>query len=360
MNGHDNHDNTQYNGYNEEEFEPSDPSSSGEFSDSDSDSDSVSGTAGTGSDSGVVDVDDESIPSYFIERGGRLYHADTTSPYPLPCDGREIQRLNAQHSLLKNVFGRNYIRQDLVQEVLTDDGSMKVVVDFAHGTGRWAVEMGQQFPHVQFYGLEIVPITNREHLDNVQFELNSEISRGTRFDEGSVTIVHARTVYMTVRNYYQSIILEAGRILQTGGLYLAGEWGYPAFIGQEPHPNLAQMGLGQFFNSLSQCLAPRGITRLGRDLENLIRNSNLFNPIHVHNVWVPIGPWDPQRQEFGARMRRILRRFMSSTKPLLLESSGWTEAQINDLFAVCNTEMTSTPRLVMVFHAICAVRWRGE
>ncbi|KAK7445754.1 hypothetical protein VKT23_014750 [Stygiomarasmius scandens] len=352
MNNHDDLDNV-----NEEdrvEFEPSDPSSNDEFSDSEADSDSGSGD-NDGSDSGMVDVDDDSIPSYFIERGGRLYHA-TNSPYPLPCDGREIQRLDAQHVLLKKVFSGNYINRDLVHEALAENGNAKIVVDFAHGTGRWTLEMGMDFPHVQFYGLEIVPITNRDYLDNVQFELNSELSQGTRFADASVTIVHARATYMAVRNYYQFIIMEAARILRPHGLFLAGEWGFPAFIGNDPHPDVNQMSLMRFFVVLRDCLLQRGITRIARDLEYFIGNSNMFHPVDPQNFWIPIGQWDPQRQELGNRMRKILRRFMSSTKPFLLQTSGLTEEQIVHLFATCNTEMVSTPRLVMVYHSVCAVR----
>ncbi|KAF5366707.1 hypothetical protein D9758_006445 [Tetrapyrgos nigripes] len=307
-------------------------------------------------ESGVGDVDEEDIPSYFIERDGRLYHADPRSPYPLPCDGREIQRLDTQHSLLREINGHNYIFPDIVQGVLAPDVEGKIVVDFAHGTGRWTMEMGEEFPHVQFYGLEIVPITNRDHLDNVQFELDSEISQGTRFENASITMVHARTTYMTVRNYYQSIIIEAARILRRRGLFLAGEWAvYPTFVENAPHPDPAQMALVQYFTILTNCLTTRGITPVAHNLAGLVASSNLF-AVHHRDTWVPIGPWDPARQTFGNRMRTILRRFMSSTKPLLLQASGMTSEQIDQLFAVCNTEMVSTPGLALIFHSICAER----
>ncbi|KAF5364475.1 hypothetical protein D9758_010663 [Tetrapyrgos nigripes] len=302
------------------------------------------------------DVDEDDIPNYFIERDDRVFHADPKSPYPLPCDGWEIQRLDTQHSLLREIHGHNYIFPDIVQAVLAHDVEGKIVVDLAHGTGRWTLEMGEEFPHVQFYGLEIVPMTNRDHLDNVQFELDSEISQGTRFEDASVTMVHARTTDMTVRNYYQSIIIEAARILRRRGLFLAGEWAvYPTFVENAPHPDPAQMALVQYFTILTNCLTNRGITPVAHNLAGLVASSNLF-AVHRRDMWVPIGPWDPARQNFGNKMRIIITRLMSSTKPLLLQASGMTSDQIDQLFAASNTEMISTPGLAIVFHSICAER----
>jgi hypothetical protein len=60
------------------------------------------------------------------------------------------------------------------------------------------IEMAVDFPHVQFHGLDIVPISQRTDLpDNVQFEIH-DINEPTRFPENSVELVHARSVSMTV------------------------------------------------------------------------------------------------------------------------------------------------------------------
>lgn len=43
----------------------------------------------SGTSSEVVEVDNDEIPSYFLEHNGRLFHSHVGSPYPLPVDGEE-------------------------------------------------------------------------------------------------------------------------------------------------------------------------------------------------------------------------------------------------------------------------------
>ena len=56
---------------------------------SDDDADSASDSS-----SDVVEVPAEEIPSYFHERGSRLFHSHGGCPYPLPVDAEE-QRVRA-------------------------------------------------------------------------------------------------------------------------------------------------------------------------------------------------------------------------------------------------------------------------
>lgn len=41
-------------------------------------------------DSDIEELKSEDFPTYFTQRGRRLFHS-TDAPYPLPVDGREIQ-----------------------------------------------------------------------------------------------------------------------------------------------------------------------------------------------------------------------------------------------------------------------------
>src|SRR6185312_2694638 len=76
--------------------------------------------------------------------GGRRRAAGV--PFMLPADMREVNRLDFQHYLLRNVFQGNYAAP------IRDPAS---ILDVGTGTGRWAHEMAMTFPRAKVLGLDI-------------------------------------------------------------------------------------------------------------------------------------------------------------------------------------------------------------
>ncbi|KAG2005584.1 hypothetical protein CC2G_001978 [Coprinopsis cinerea AmutBmut pab1-1] len=113
-------------------------------------------TASSGSS--FDELDDSEFPRYFSERRGRLYHSSTTAPYPLPVDTPEQQRHTVSHNILKRLMGGNYLGP--VPAALAA-GQDRKVLDLCTGNGKWVTEMAEEFPHVSFTGIDIVPIATR-------------------------------------------------------------------------------------------------------------------------------------------------------------------------------------------------------
>jgi len=136
--------------------------------------------------------------------------------------------MNIQHDLLKVILDGNYVgpvRDHLTRRPLQRQIE---VLDLCTGTGRWyvtpyifilwpnrrchirrVVEMAEEFPHVNFNGLDIgvwvwrtassqctedlyaAPISTRSPPENVIFEVHDVTTR-TRFPDSSFDFVHAR------------------------------------------------------------------------------------------------------------------------------------------------------------------------
>ena len=69
-------------------------------------------------------------------------------PYALPRDMEEINRLDFQHYMLR------YALQGLYAAPLKNPTT---ILDVGTGTGRWAMDMAQTFPHAKVIGLDVNP-----------------------------------------------------------------------------------------------------------------------------------------------------------------------------------------------------------
>lgn len=73
----------------------------------------------------------------YVEENGRTYHRYKEGKYPLPNDIQEQARLDLQHAIfLLMAHGKSY---------LAPIDKPKRVLDFATGTGIWAIEFGGPF-----------------------------------------------------------------------------------------------------------------------------------------------------------------------------------------------------------------------
>ncbi|GAW09905.1 ubiquinol-cytochrome c reductase complex core protein 2 [Lentinula edodes] len=265
----------------------------------------------------LEELRDSEFPGYFSERDGRLYQADTvTSPYPLPVDTPENQRHSTLHKALKELIENNYIGP--VQEVLAlQEGQQKVAIDLGCGIGEWVMEMAKEFPQVSFYGLD------------------SRLRTATPM-RISVDLLHARAIFMTVRDY-SVIVQEAARILKPGGIFLSGEWGqFPAF-----HPVLPEArgnpgdhvpGLDRFYRMLPDVLARRGIiSPVASTVHERLSRSGAFTDIHEHVYYMPIGPWspDPMAQTLARASSRTIQR-VARNFATVVDSAGIKVAAVDN------------------------------
>ncbi|GLB44451.1 putative methyltransferase domain containing protein [Lyophyllum shimeji] len=305
----------------------------------------------------LVELAPNEFPSYFMERGGRLFHSHRTSPYPLPADTPEQQRLNVTHAALSRLIGANYVGPvpDLLAPV---PDRQKLVLDLCTGTGKWVMDMAREFPHALFRGFDIVPIATRYPPHNVQFEVH-DVNSPYRWRTSSIDFVHARSVSMAVRDY-PAVLQEVARILRPDGLFLSCEWGrhsafHPAFnLDPEVHAPAAC----HFFEVLGKALDTcRGIQPIASRVPSFLRNSGCFKNIESRCFYMPIGPWhaEPEMKLLGRAFRASLLRYADSVKPLLLEA-GWSEEEVLQIIGAYIHELKTVHGMVGVMHTVHARR----
>ena len=88
----------------------------------------------------------------------------TQTAYHYPNDPEEVERLKIQHDIIKVVLDeRNYFVP------FSQENPPHKVLDIATGTGRWAIEMGDEFPNSKIIGTDLSPIQSSLVAPNVSF-----------------------------------------------------------------------------------------------------------------------------------------------------------------------------------------------
>lgn len=79
-------------------------------------------------------------------------------PLPWPCDSLELERVEAQHWLLRLLLGWPYLGP--VAEILKAAGEngQARVLDIATGVGVWAMNIAEMFPWAEVIGVDNAPI----------------------------------------------------------------------------------------------------------------------------------------------------------------------------------------------------------
>lgn len=135
-------------------------------------------------------------------------------PYVLPKDAAEVNRLDFQHYMLRQYLRGNYaapIRQP------------KTILDVGTGTGRWAIEMAELFPHAQVVGVDVItpPADERDSKttrpDNYAFVQGNVLERLPLADR-SFDLVHQRLLASAIpAARWPHVLAELLRVTAPGG-----------------------------------------------------------------------------------------------------------------------------------------------
>ncbi|KAF9239465.1 S-adenosyl-L-methionine-dependent methyltransferase [Melanogaster broomeanus] len=326
--------------------------SSAPAEDDDDDDDVASDTSSV-----LTELSADEFSGHFREHAGRLFHSHGDLPYPLPVDGREQARLNAQHKILRDLLGSHYVGP--VKEVLAlEPGQQKRVLDLCTGTGQWLMDMASQFSHVRFSGVDIVPIATRRPLANAQFEI-LDVTQPLRWPDGVMDFVHARSVSLAVPNYPE-MLREATRVLRRGGVFLSGEIGrYVAFApGYPGNPAVDAPGATRFYNLVNDLLDRVGLPEITNDIPRWLDETRAFADGRIQTHLIPIGDWHPssRSRRLGRAYLEAMTVFAESLKPFLREQSGLGEREIAELIAGYVRDMRVVPGMVGVYQTVWMVK----
>ncbi|KAI0673225.1 S-adenosyl-L-methionine-dependent methyltransferase [Trametes maxima] len=265
----------------------------------------------------VVEVAPDEIPEYFQERGGRLFHSHGSSPYPLPVDAEEQQRQNGLNELLRKLIGDFSVGPARELLALTP-GEQRRVVDLGTGTGQWVLDVAREFPHVRFYGVDIVPIATRYPPPNVIFEMH-DIMEPFRYASGTIDMVHARSITMAIRDY-RALLQEVGRMLRRGGLFVSCEWGRYPIMADGSDITVRAPRMCAFFDALHETLGVRrGIEPIASRIPRMLEDSRQFTDIQAKRFYAPVGDWPagPDVREMAQDLRRMMEVYARSMGAVL-------------------------------------------
>jgi SAM-dependent methyltransferase len=223
----------------------------------------------------------------YILIGGRKLAVD--SPYMLPKDVTESNRLELQHYMLRYVLKGNFMAP--VREPHD-------ILDVGCGTGRWGAELAQQFPQANVVGVDIVPPAptttavrqgHEEAPDNYVF-VQGDITKGLPFGDNTFDFVHMRLVVMALpATTWLRAVQELRRVTRPDGWIELVETTVTARV-----PGAEQ------WTSWAQTLAKMRAIDLtaGAQVGAFLRQVGLRD-VQELALEIPIGPW-------GGRIGQLL------------------------------------------------------
>jgi SAM-dependent methyltransferase len=259
--------------------------------------------------------------------GGRLRKAGV--PYAMPADLAEINRLDFQHYLLRYIF------QGLYAAPIRDPAS---ILDVGVGTGRWAYEMAQRFPHAKVVGVDIMPppsdtATTSGAADtrppNYSF-VAANVLEGLPFPDASFEFTHMRLLYSAIpHTRWPFVIGELARVTRQGGWIESVESAVPL----QPGPALTR-----FSTTINSLIAHRGIDPLdGAQVGEMLRAAGLVD-VATRRIDVPIGSYGGR---IGAMMATDLLAGIEGFGGLLPQMGLATAEQVQQMLAELRAEFAS-------------------
>jgi ubiquinone/menaquinone biosynthesis C-methylase UbiE len=219
----------------------------------------------------------------------------------------ELERLDFQHHIFRHVLRSNY---------LAPIERPKDILDAGCGTGRWAMEMADQFPQARVVGLDIavppveagIAVPTRPRPANYAF-VQANLLEPLPFPDASFDFVHQRLLCGSFpARAWQGEVHRLARVTRPGGWVELVEGGL--MRGHGP-------GIGAFNRWLIEISAQRGTdVQIGQHIDRFLRVAGLQR-VTMRQGLVPIGRWGGS---LGRAVETNTFAFLNSVRGLIVGS----------------------------------------
>ncbi|GJE88807.1 methyltransferase domain-containing protein [Phanerochaete sordida] len=256
--------------------------------------------------------------------------------YRLPADEEELERLDQQHAMFREIMGKY---PPPIFEVLADTpGQVKTVVDLGCGSGSWIVDVARDFPNCSCVAVDLIPMQIIDIPPNCRSEVD-DINLGLQHFYGEFNVAHARLISTGIRDY-KGLVDQISHVLKPGGLIDLTEFDFRVYdFDKQPIPITVDASpLARWFH-----LALRAVQMQGGEpdaanhLYGWTRDHGAFEDVQYREWWLQTSCWNPgqddearQKNRWGAAMREDILAFLKSGRPLLL-GTGVPEQILNPL-----------------------------
>jgi SAM-dependent methyltransferase len=240
--------------------------------------------------------------------------------------------------MIRFVFG-NKIYVGPVEKVLSADrdpkGEKLRVLDMGTGGGLWAVDMADEFPHVEVTGVDLAPLQPRMVPSNCTFELCDLDARCLPYHSNSYDVVHARNMHSGIHNYPR-FLHELTRILRPGGVLILVEFDLRPIADGEFTSADAKSGIPGWCalaEAMQRALTQSGVdVKVPRHMGELVHNLGRYDQVIQQHADIPVGFWpkDPALLTVGQLAWMESDLLILAVRPLLL-SSGLSEKEVKKL-----------------------------
>ncbi|OCF75688.1 hypothetical protein I204_02980 [Kwoniella mangroviensis CBS 8886] len=248
---------------------------------------------------------------------------NVTAGYPI--DLIEQERQEAEHHLLRILLGYPY--HGPVLDILKSSSRMnrKRILDMGTGTGIWATDMADLFPHVDVIGTDEVDIQPELVPPNCEFYI-SDLTKPLPYPLSSFDIIHIRFLSTRVQSY-PSILSQALTLLRPNGLLLLFE-NFTFSPPQTVH-DITPKGVQAFYDCYKRSFSSSGLKVC--KLEDVVGTLRGGGDIKGDLIKVPIGHGTGRMTQLSKIHLINLKAWIESTRYTIIEGGGYTNNEFDIL-----------------------------
>ncbi|KII84263.1 hypothetical protein PLICRDRAFT_46117 [Plicaturopsis crispa FD-325 SS-3] len=243
----------------------------------------------------------------------------------------------------------------LVEAQLKIDAShQKRVLDIGSGSGIWAVEIAETFPHVDVVGFDLAKNKYETLPTNCRFD-RGNVELGIPQYRGLFDVVHCRSVAAHLTDPI-GLLKSIGESLKPGGLLLLVDGSYNVYGSQKqpllpilppfdsPRPPVHEQTTHSYFRGWMEIwkdLAGNGIIPATKSADDIIKDDGQFaDDVRTIDLYGPVG-WpghDGTEQELGAILKQNLTEFVQASKPAFLKTGGFSSEVLGEWMLAIDEE----------------------